>query len=94
MERKISEKINEDGIHLDPDINDDMKQMIEDATESVHQTHQPHSLQCLFWEQQKKASSLTDRCSMKWHSLIIKWCLYLRHISSKGYELLRQRLGA
>jgi len=60
LERKMSEKINKEGVHLDPNLNDDMKQMIEDATESVHQTHPPHSFQHLFWEQQKKASSLTD----------------------------------
>jgi hypothetical protein len=28
--------------------------------------------------------------SMKWHPLFIKWCLYLRHLSGKSYELLRE----
>ena len=27
---------------------------------------------------------------MKWHPLFIKWCLYLRHLSGKSYEQLRQ----
>ena len=27
---------------------------------------------------------------MRWHPLIIKWCLYLRHLSGKVYETLRQ----
>ena len=27
---------------------------------------------------------------MRWHPLIIRWCLYLRHQSSKAYETLRQ----
>ena len=26
---------------------------------------------------------------MKWHPLFIKWCLYLRYLSGKSYELLR-----
>ena len=26
---------------------------------------------------------------MRWHPLFIKWCLYLRHLSGKAYELLR-----
>ena len=26
---------------------------------------------------------------IRWHPLIIRWCLYLRHHSSKSYELLR-----
>ena len=27
---------------------------------------------------------------MRWHPLIIKWCLYLRHLSGKVYELLHK----
>ena len=27
---------------------------------------------------------------MKWHPLVIKWCLYLRHQSSKSYETLQK----
>ena len=27
---------------------------------------------------------------MKWHPLFIKWCLYLRHLSGKAYEILYQ----
>jgi len=27
---------------------------------------------------------------MKWHPLVIKWSLYLRHLSGKAYELLRK----
>ena len=35
-----------------------------------------------------KATSGDSR-SMNWHPAMIKWCLYLRHLSSKAYELLR-----
>ena len=27
---------------------------------------------------------------MRWHPLMIKWCLYLRHISSRAYDTLRE----
>jgi len=27
---------------------------------------------------------------MRWHPLIIKWCLYLRYLSGKAYEILKQ----
>ncbi len=30
-----------------------------------------------------------DRRQVRWHPLIIKWCLYLRHRSSGAYETLR-----
>jgi len=90
MEKKISEYAAKDGIHLDQQLHSDMKQMISDSTDQIHHTYQPDTFQYLFWEQQRKASSLQDSHSMKWHPLIIKWCLYLRHLSSKGYETLRQ----
>lgn len=90
LENRIAEFIDEDGEILDDSLHDDMKQIIADATEHVHHSYQPHTFQHLFWEQQRKASSLKDRRSMKWHPLFIKWCLYLRHISGKSYEMLRQ----
>lgn len=67
-----------------------MKQMVSDSTEQVYSTYQPDIFQHLFWKQQLKAVSLKDSRSMKWHLLFIKWCLYLRHISSKCYETLCQ----
>ena len=43
----------------------------------------------LFWEEQKKAAQCKDKHQVRWHPLIIKWCLYLRHQSSGAYETLR-----
>ena len=35
----------------------------------------------------------TERCNSKhfrWHPAMIKWCIFLRHKSSKAYELIRK----
>ena len=32
---------------------------------------------------------MNDAKSIEWHPLMIKWCLYLRHLSGKAYETLR-----
>ena len=53
-------------------------------------SHHPDSFQYIFWKQQHKAASLKDARSMKWHPLLIKWCLYLRHLSGSAYETLRE----
>ena len=37
----------------------------------------------------KKRSLSRSGQGMRWHPLIIKWCLYLRQQSSKAYEVLR-----
>ena len=48
------------------------------------------SFQRLFWQQQKKASATPDKRGFRWHPLMIKWCLYLRHLSGKAYETIRE----
>ena len=37
------------------------------------------SFKHIFWKQQLEAASKTDARTMRWHPLIIRWCLYIRH---------------
>lgn len=37
-----------------------------------------------------RRSNLKNAKSMKWHPLMIRWCIYLRHLSGKAYETLRE----
>lgn len=44
-----------------------------------------------FWDSQRRATLLKNPNSMKWDPVIIRWCLYLRHLSgSSAYEMLRE----
>jgi len=88
LAKKIAELSAANGVLLDNELHNDMKVMIEEATEEIEQTYQPNSFQRLFWEQQKKAGNFGDSRSMKWHPLVIKWCLYLQHQRSKSYKTL------
>ena len=45
------------------------------------------SFQILFWKQQRQA--LSKGRGVRWHPLMIKFCLYLHHCSSKAYKVLR-----
>lgn len=36
-----------------------------------------NSFQRIFWEQQLEASKQKDSRTMRWHPLMIRWCLYL-----------------
>ena len=49
------------------------------------------SFQYIFWKQQKEslAKKGKSRNGIRWHPLMIKWCIYLRHQSSKAYDTLR-----
>ena len=74
---------------MDEELHDDFTQLIKEHSDDVLSAHEEGTFQRLFWSQQQTASSLKKSKSMCWHPLIIKWCLYLRHLSSKAYELLR-----
>ena len=55
----------------------------------VQKQYPPDSFQRIFWDQQKMAAQRSPK-GMRWHPLMIRWCLYLRHQSSKAYETLRK----
>ena len=48
-----------------------------------------HILKVYFSNYSGSNSRRQNSQSMKWHPLFIKWCLYLRYLSGKSYELLR-----
>lgn len=79
----------ESSITIDKDLDKDMRILAQEGSEEVKNNYPKDSFQRLFWEQQEKAASLQNSKSMKWHSLFIKWCLYLCHHSGKAYETMR-----
>lgn len=38
---------------------------------------------------QKQASKVKGPSGMRWHLLILRWCLYMKYFSTKAYETLR-----
>lgn len=71
-------------------LTDDLSQIMSQHTEAMRATHPPGSFARIFWDSQKQASSLTDAQQMRWDPLMVRWCLYLRHLSSSAYETLRE----
>ena len=76
-------------VAVDETLDSDIRSMADECRDLVVDAHPKDSFQRIFWEQQEKAASLKDSRFMKWHPLCIKWCLYLRHLSGKAYEMLR-----
>ena len=77
------------GTVLDHDLHVDLCATVNQNTPGILRSYPDGSFRRLFWEQQQKACSLKDRRSMKRDPLMIRWCLYLRHLSSGAYETLR-----
>ena len=89
VKQRITQVVEQEGVTVDEEAHSDFKSIIKENTAKVAEAFPPGSFQQLFWEQQQQASSLKDSRSMRWHPLMIKWCIYLKHLSSGAYEALR-----
>ncbi len=70
-------------------MHEDLTQIMKDNASKISDAYPPDSFARIFWEQQLHATSLKDARSMRWEPMMIRWCLYLRHLTSSAYETLR-----
>ncbi len=89
LKTKIAEASEQQGVIVDDEMNQGLQQVMEHESGAIMKAFQPDSFQHLFWKQQLEASQ-KDARAMRWHPLMVRWCLYLRHRSSGAYEALRE----
>ena len=83
LKQIVEAAVDKHGITLDEEIHNDLKQIIKRENSELFNTFQK-----VFW-QQVHAAFKDDARDMRWHPLMIKWCIYLRHQSQSAYETLR-----
>ena len=64
--------------------------IMKENSDKVKSRYHENFFPFLFWQQQLLAGSQAKTSSMKWHPMMVRWCFYLRHVSGKGYEFLRE----
>jgi hypothetical protein len=89
LREKLERVTERSGITLDLAVHDDLSETMKNQSSSVAARYPPNTFARLFWDQQLEAASRRGPKGMKWHPLMIKWCIYLRHQSGRAYELLR-----
>ena len=89
MKEKIARHTDKHAIEVENEIDEDMHEMIKELGEKVTQENSEGSFLRLFWQQQKEAASRPGR-GRRWHPMMVRWCIYLRHQSSKAYDTLRE----
>ena len=89
---KLDSILQTDGIDLDDETSSDFISIMEEEDAGVESSFPPDSFQHIFWKHQldSVARSGKKKNGVRWHPLMIKFCIYLRHVSSKSYEVLRQ----
>ena len=52
--KKLTDLVEEDGIHLDDELDRDIKMMMDETTKQINTNYPANSFQQLFWQQQQK----------------------------------------
>ncbi|CAG2246973.1 unnamed protein product [Mytilus edulis] len=72
------------GVTLDLSQSLEIKDTMATCNAEMENSHQR-----LFWTEQMKCMNLQSTKGMRWHPMILRWCLYLRQKSSAAYDALR-----
>lgn len=91
LKEKLAKKIADEGLKLDATTEEDMKKiMAENEMLNSSEESQNTRFKKMFWQQQSQALKVKDARGMRWHPMMVKWCIYLHHQSQGAYETLRQ----
>ena len=94
LKESLERYVEKNGVSVSESLSSDLRAIMESegsrVTGKQDCTSGPTYFQKIFWKQQALASSNEDSRGMRWHPLMIKWCIYLRAHSQGAYETLRQ----
>ena len=74
---------------LDTSFQSDLLSIMRDNEQRVRDAYPEGSFAKLVWDEQLKAATAGDSRQVRWHPLLIKWCLNLKLLSSSTYHALR-----
>lgn len=89
LKEKIQQLTQQQGDEVDTNLNADLLGILNENYEQIKQAYPEGSFPRLFWEEQLKAASVKEARQVRWHPLMIKWCLNLKPISSAVYHSVR-----
>ena len=89
LRARIKKLTTEHGENIDPTLQEDLLSVMGENNKKIKSTYPENSFARVFWEQQLQAASVKDKRQVRWHPLIIKWCINLKLISSAAYHTLR-----
>ena len=84
--KKIDKLISEDGVSVGSDQHSLFKDIISNKMPSFEEG----TPQWLLWQQQAEQSTKSSK-AMRWHPLIIRWCLSIYHTSPAAYRQLASK---
>ena len=88
IQQSLTTKVEKKGIQLHNDIHNDLLSIMQENSQEIENNFPNDSFRQLFWKQQFEAALKSNPKQMKWHPLMIKWCLSIKLKSSTTYETL------
>lgn len=90
LNEQLKNKLETESVTLDQSDHADMTSIIQNEGQAFLESSTTTTFQRIFWQQQIDATRISDARGMRWHPLMIRFCIYLRHQSQSAYETLRQ----
>ncbi len=90
LKEEIADAVTSKGVHVDEEMHKGLQQIMSTESLKMAKSLQADSFQQLFWQQQNKTASKSSAKGRRWHPLMIRWCLYLRHRSNGAHDTLRE----
>ena len=89
LQHIIERSVETNGTPVDPIFHNDLLTIMEEESERIQQQYQKGTFINFFWEQQLKAARAKGPNGIRWHPMLIRWCLNLRMISPAAYHAMR-----
>ena len=77
------------GVVVDESLHQDLCSIMEEKNGVVKESFPEGTFRRLFWDEQLRAVQVSDSRQMRWHPMMIRWCLNLKLLSSSAYNSLR-----
>ena len=79
---RINQQIQYGSVFIDKPVHNDLVNMMKVHTDVVLHKHGEDSF-CILWSQHMKSATVLSSKGRRWNPLVIKWYLYIQHLSSK-----------
>ena len=89
LRKKVELLTHAQGEIIDNDLHEELVGIMNDKTQDVQTVYPEGSFSRLFWEEQLRAARAKDPRQVRWHPMIIRWCLNLKLLSSAAYHATR-----
>ena len=86
LKSKLEKMTQSAGIDLDSNLNSDLQAIAAEKGDEI--SHPPGTFARIFWDQQRE-SMLKNPKQMRWHPMMIKWCIHLKMLSTSCYNSFR-----